>query len=215
MAIQNKEYQEVESPGDVYSTCPAGEAFPIPKKADHEAEFERVREIIEEQRRLGREIVVVMGVGFVGAVMAGVVADSVNKATGAPSKFVIGMQRPSPRSFWKIEYLNRGIAPVEAEDPDVGPLIHRCVKEKKTLIATYTYEILSLADVVVVDVQCDYQKETLGNVRQGRADIEALEDCLRIIGEKIIDRNHCSARDDPVCRISHNQEGFPASRHHG
>ena len=77
------------------------------------------------------------------------------------------MQRPSSRSFWKIPYLNRGIAPVEAEDPEVAPLIRRCVKEKKTLIATFTYDVLSLADVVVVDVQCDYHKETLGNVRTG------------------------------------------------
>ncbi len=189
--MQERESQKLETPGGIYSTCPSGEVFPIPNKEDEEAELERVRKIVEQHRRLGREIVVVMGVGFVGAVMAGVVADSVNKTTGAPSKFVIGMQRPSTRSFWKIQYLNRGIAPVEAEDPDVGPLIYRCVKEKKTLIATYTYEVLSLADVVVVDVQCDYQKETLGNVRQGRADIAALEDCLRIIGEKI----------DPGCLV--------------
>jgi hypothetical protein len=51
--------------------------------------------------------------------------------------------------------------------------------------ATYTYDVRALADVVVSDVQCDYQKETLGNVRQGRAEIAALEDCLRVIGEKI------------------------------
>ena len=183
--MQNEASQKVEHSNDLYSTCPAGEVFLIPRKADHEAEFERVRGIVEEQRRLGREIVVVMGVGFVGAVMAGVVADSVNETTGAPSKFVIGMQRASTRSFWKIQYLNRGIAPVEAEDPEVGPLIERCVKEKKTLIATYTYDVLSLADVVVVDVQCDYQKDSLGNVRQGRAEIAALEDCLRVIGENI------------------------------
>ncbi len=168
-----------------YSVCPTGEAFPLPGEDDYAKEFERLRKAVEEQRRLGREIVVVMGVGFVGAVMAGVVADSVDRATGKPSKFVIGMQRPSTRSFWKIEYLNRGIAPVEAEDPEVAPLIHRCVLDKKTLVATYTYDVLSLADVVVVDVQCDYQKETLGNVRQGRADIAALEDCLRVIGERI------------------------------
>lgn len=31
-----------------------------------------------------------MGVGFVNAVMAGVVADSVDKKTGLPNKFVIG-----------------------------------------------------------------------------------------------------------------------------
>src|SRR5690606_12983541 len=56
---------------------------------------------------------------------------------------------------------------------------------KKTMIATYTYDALSLADVVVVDVQCDYLKETLGNVRQGKADIVALEESLKVIGEKI------------------------------
>ena len=72
---------------------------------------------------MGREIVVVMGVGFVGAVMAGVVADSTREGTDEPLYFVIGMQRPSIRSYWKIPYLNRGVAPVEAEDPEVAPLI--------------------------------------------------------------------------------------------
>ncbi|MGA2027025.1 MAG: GDP-mannose dehydrogenase, partial [Syntrophobacteraceae bacterium] len=134
--MQNKTSNELEAGSDLYSTSPAGEVFPIPKQSDHQAEFARIGKIVAEHRSLGREIVVVMGVGFVGAVMAGVVADSVHKVTGAPCKFVIGMQRPSTRSFWKIQYLNRGIAPVEAEDPEVGLLIHRCVKEKKTLIAT-------------------------------------------------------------------------------
>jgi len=168
-----------------YSTCPAGEKFPLPSEGDYAAEFQKIQKLVKNQRLKGREIVVVMGVGFVGSVMAGVVADSVDPGTGNPTKFVIGMQRPSTRSFWKIHYLNRGIAPVEAEDPEVAPLIQRCVKEKETLMATYTYDVLSLADVVVVDVQCDYHKETFGNVRQGYADIAALEDSLRIISEKI------------------------------
>jgi hypothetical protein len=117
--------------------------------------------------------------------MAGIVADATDKKTKKSSKFVIGMQRPSQRSYWKIPYLNKGIAPVEAEDPEVAPLIARCVKDKKTLIATYTYDALKLADCVVVDVQCDYFKESLGNCRQGHAEIAALEDSLKIIGEKI------------------------------
>jgi nucleotide sugar dehydrogenase len=114
-----------------------------------------------------------------------VIADSVDRKTGQPGKFVIGMQRPSSRSYWKIPYLNRGVAPVEAEDPEVAPLIRRCVLEKKTLTATFTYDALKLADVVVVDVQCDYHKQTFGNVRQGHADIAALEASLKVIGEQI------------------------------
>ncbi len=189
--MHSEMFEAPEVQRGLYSTCPAGEVFPIPKQSEHEEEIARLAKILAEQRAMGRQIVVVMGVGFVGAVMAGVVADSVDKKTGRSSKFVIGMQRPSPRSFWKIQYLNRGIAPVEAEDPEVASLIRRCVLEKGTLMATYTFEVLSLADVVVVDVQCDYQKETLGNVRQGSADIAALEDCLKIIGEKI----------DPACMV--------------
>lgn len=167
------------------SIAPSGEIFSLPSQADYERENERLKKLVDEQRRLGREIVVVMGVGFVGAVMAAVVADAVDPITGNPAKYVIGMQRPSSRSYWKIPLLNRGMSPVEAEDPEVAPMIGRCVLEKQTLTASFSYDALCLADVVVVDVQCDFHKEALGDVRKGHAEIGALEDSLRIIGEHI------------------------------
>jgi UDP-N-acetyl-D-mannosaminuronate dehydrogenase len=95
------------------------------------------------------------------------------------------MQRPSTRSFWKIQLLNRGISPVKAEDPEVDPMIRRCVLDKKTLVATFTEDALKLADVVVVDVQCDYLKESLGDLKTGRADMEALEKSLYTIAQRI------------------------------
>jgi nucleotide sugar dehydrogenase len=116
--------------------------------------------------------------------MAAVVADAKDKR-GRSTKFVIGVQRPSPRSFWKIPLLNRGVSPVKAEDPEVEQLISRCVRKSKTLTATYTEEALKLADVVVVDVQCDYLKESLGDVRTGAADMEALEQSIGRIAEHI------------------------------
>jgi nucleotide sugar dehydrogenase len=143
-----------------------------------------LKKIVDKQRAQGREIVVVMGVGFVGAVMAAVVADSVDKK-GRSMKFVIGMQRPSPRSYWKIPLLNKGVSPVKAEDPEVEPMIKRCVLDKKTLIATHIYDVLKLADVVVVDVQCDYLKESLGDVRTGFTDMAALEESFGVIAERI------------------------------
>ena len=167
-----------------YSLSPDGEKFRLPGPNDYMQEFERLKEIVSQQRSLGREIVVVVGVGFVGAVMAAVVADTVD-AQGNPTKFVIGMQRPSVRSYWKIPLLNRGQPPVQAEDPEVAPMIHRCVNEKKTLIATFTYDALKLADVVVVDVQCDYLKESLGDVRDGQTDMNALEKSLETIAQHI------------------------------
>ena len=168
-----------------YSISPDGERFALPAEDDNLKEYDRLKELVEARREEGFEIVVVMGLGFVGAVMAGVVADSVDKKTGKPNKFVIGMQRPSPRSFWKIPLFNRGISPVKAEDPEVAPLIERCVTEKKTLTATFTYDALKLADVLVLDVQCDFLKEELGNLRKGFAEIGALEESFKIIGTKI------------------------------
>ena len=166
------------------SISPSGEKFPLPQSEDYKAEFEKLSKRVAEERGKNREIVVVMGIGFVGAVMAAIVADSTDKK-GQPSKFVIGMQRPSARSFWKIPMLNRGLSPVKAEDPEVDPMIARCVNDKKTLMATYTYDVLKLADVVVVDVQCDYIKESLGNVRNGQTDMAALEASIGVIAEHI------------------------------
>jgi len=168
-----------------FSVSPAGEKFKIPEKGEYADEMKRLKRLVEQARSEEKEIVVVMGVGFVGAVMAAIVADTVDKKTGKPSKFVIGCQRPSTRSYWKIPLLNRGQSPVKAEDPEVDPMIARCVNDKKTLTATYNSDCLSLADCVVVDVQCDYTKHELGNMRTGEAEMTALEATMRTIGEKI------------------------------
>ena len=167
------------------SVGPRGERFPLPGAADYARERERLERVAAEQRALGREIVVVMGVGFVGAVMAGVVADSTSRTTGQPGKYVLAMQRPSARSYWKIPYLQQGLPPVQSEDPEVEAIIRRCVLDKGTLSATFSYDALEFADVVVVDVQCDYVKDKLGDMRVGRADIAALEESFKIIADRI------------------------------
>ncbi len=167
-----------------FSVSPAGEKFEIPTKADHGGEFERIEKLASQARGEGKEIVVVVGVGFVGAVMAAIVADTADEE-GKDSKFVIGCQRPSTRSYWKIPLLNRGESPVRAEDPKVDPMIARCVLDKKTLVATYNSDCLKLADCVVVDVQCDYSKPDMGDMRTGETDMAALETTMQTIGEKI------------------------------
>ncbi|MBN3035409.1 MAG: hypothetical protein JW861_07460 [Bacteroidales bacterium] len=168
----------------IYSVNPAGEQFPLPRPEEYEAEYKRVSQLASAAREDGMEIVVVMGVGFVGAVMAAIIADTTDEK-GKSTKFVIGCQRPSTRSYWKIPMLNRGESPVKAEDPEVDQLISRTVMDRKTLIATYNSDCLKLADCVVVDVQCDYTKLDLGDMRTGEADMAALEATMKTIGEKI------------------------------
>ena len=167
-----------------FSIAPDGTKYPLPQPSDYALEFTRVEALVKAARAQNQEIVVVLGVGFVGAVMAAIVADVTDK-NGKPTKFVIGVQRPSSRSYWKIPTLNKGISPVKAEDPEVDPLIRRTVLEKKTLLATYNDEVLSLADVVVVDVQLDFLKEELGNCRSGDVEMSALEASFETIAKKI------------------------------
>jgi UDP-N-acetyl-D-glucosamine dehydrogenase len=166
------------------SISPEGVKYPLPKEEDNQVEFDRIKKLVGKAQKKQQEIVVVMGVGFVGAVMAAIVADTVD-AQGKPSKFVVGMQRPSVRSFWKIPMLNQGVSPVKAEDPEVEPMIKRCVIDKKTLVATYVYDVLQLADVVIIDVQLDYAKNELGNVRNGNVEMNALEESFEIIAKFI------------------------------
>ena len=182
--MARKGIPDVPKTGEEYSVSPAGTKFVIPHKAEYAKEFQRVEKLVVKARAESKEIVVVMGVGFVGAVMAAIVADTKGKG-GQPSKFVIGCQRPSTRSYWKIPLLNRGESPVKAEDPEVDKIITRCVLEKKTLVATYASDCLKLADCVVVDVQCDYSKNSLGNMCTGEAEMAALEATMRTIGERI------------------------------
>jgi nucleotide sugar dehydrogenase len=167
-----------------FSISPSGEKFSIPQKEDYDKEFKRVEQLTTKAKEENKEIVVVMGVGFVGAVMAAVIADSKDDK-GNYGKFVIGCQRPSFRSYWKIPLLNRGEPPVKAEDPLVNELISRSVIDNKNLIATFNNDCLKLADCVVVDIQCDFVKKDLGKMKTGETEMAALEATVRTIGQKI------------------------------
>ena len=59
-----------------YSASPEGEQFEIPRPDQYATELRRLQRRVASARKEGKEIVVVMGVGFVGAVMAAIVADT-------------------------------------------------------------------------------------------------------------------------------------------
>ena len=72
-----------------YSVSPSGEKYPIPKPEEYEKEMDYLKQRVDQAKKEGKEIVVVMGVGFVGAVMAAIVADTKDE-NGNYTKFVIG-----------------------------------------------------------------------------------------------------------------------------
>lgn len=146
------------------SVSPDGKEFLLPSKEDYENEVKKVEGLVKNAKDSGNQIVVVQGLGFVGAVMAAIVAQ-------AEKKFVIGLQRASKRSYWKIPYINQGISPIESEDPKVKEIIRNGV-EKGKLYATYVDEAISLGEIVISDIQCDIKKLRFGNSKVFKVEIE-------------------------------------------
>ncbi len=166
------------------SIAPDGKEYPLPTAEDSEKEKAILKQITEEQRKLGRKIVAVQGLGFVGCVMATVVADAVD-ANGKPIYYVHGQQRTSKRSFWKVPMINTGIPPVSSSDPEVPEIFHRCVVEKQNFRATWEPYVYELADVVVVDIQLDATKPAFGEAEKGYCDLTAFREGIRTLGQHI------------------------------
>ncbi|MCB5224678.1 MAG: nucleotide sugar dehydrogenase [Candidatus Syntrophosphaera sp.] len=166
------------------SQAPDGKKYNIPTEEQNALEREELIKITNEQRALGRKIVAVQGLGFVGCVMAAVVADAENEK-GEPIYFVHGHQRPSKRSYWKVPVINTGVPPVASSDPEVPEIFHRTVVEKKNFRATSEDFIYSLVDLVVVDIQLDATKPSFGEAEKGYCDLLAFREGIRMLGQHI------------------------------
>lgn len=166
------------------SLSPSGKEYPLPTEAESSKELEELKRITDEQRKLGRKIVAVQGMGFVGCVMAAVVADAADDE-GNPLYFVHGQQRASLRSFWKVPVINQGIPPVNSSDAEVPIIFHRTVVERKTLRATWLNYAYEVADIAVVDIQLDATKPAFGDASQGYCDLSAFRDGMKNLGKHI------------------------------
>lgn len=92
----------------------------------------------------GKKIVVV-GMGYVGIPVAALLAD-------VPGFNVVGVQRRSKRSGWKIDALNAGKSPIEGDEPGLSDLIAKVVKQGSFRV-TEDVEVYREADVILIDVQ--------------------------------------------------------------
>jgi UDP-N-acetyl-D-glucosamine dehydrogenase len=105
----------------------------------------------------GKKVVVVQGLGFVGSVMGLVVANALTEEYA-----VIGIDLPTPASYWKIRSINEGVFPVIASDPKIE-IYYNNALHKKNYYATYDSYAYSKADVIVVDINLDVKKLSAAN----------------------------------------------------
>lgn len=89
---------------------------------------------------------VVVGMGYVGTPAAALFADEEGME-------VVGLQRRSQRSGWKIDALNGGQSIFPPTEPGIAELLSRVVLEKRTFRVTEDLECMRDADCVLFDVQ--------------------------------------------------------------
>ena len=129
-----------------------GQEYEIPAVLDDQAGIDA---FVAEHP--GKKVVVVQGLGFVGSVMGLVVANALTEEYA-----VIGIDLPTPASYWKIRSINEGVFPVIASDPKID-IYYQNARKKNNYYATYDSYAYGKADVVVVDINLDVQKRSAPN----------------------------------------------------
>lgn len=102
--------------------------------------------------------VVVVGMGYVGVPLAVLLAE-------VPGFSVVGLQRRSERSGWKINCLNMGDSPFAGREPGIDDQISLALKNGFRV--TDDPEILDHADIIIITVQTpvdDSRKPRLDNI---------------------------------------------------
>ncbi|MGA2768369.1 MAG: nucleotide sugar dehydrogenase [Candidatus Bathyarchaeia archaeon] len=99
--------------------------------------------------------IVVIGMGYVGIPVATLFAD-------VEGFSVMGVQRRSKRSGWKIDWLNEGKNPIGGDEPGLSELIARVVK-KGTFKVVENVSTCEDADAVLIDVQTPVDEKKVPN----------------------------------------------------
>ncbi|MFA7058100.1 MAG: nucleotide sugar dehydrogenase [Candidatus Cloacimonadales bacterium] len=128
------------------------------------------------------QTVVIQGLGFVGLAMATVVANAVNKA-GKPLYNVIGIDLPMNQA--RIDQINLGELPFRNEDDTFPIQLKRAVLEYKNLITSTDENWYKKADIVVVDIQLDIKKKTLGNAKDCCLEKDGFIKAIHTLGKHI------------------------------
>jgi UDP-N-acetyl-D-glucosamine dehydrogenase len=137
----------------------------------------------------GKPVVVVQGLGFVGAVMSIVCANALTKEYA-----VIGVDLLSPETYWRIRSLNEGIFPLVADDPLIDEFYRKAINQGNFL-ATYDPAAYEYANVVIVDVNLDVQKVTgdRGELHDFTVDLTGFKSAIQTIA------SHC--REDVLILV--------------
>ena len=149
-------------------------SYKIPESLDDSAVLDNFL-----RHNAGKKIIVVQGLGFVGAVMSLVCANSVSEDYA-----VIGVDLANQDTYWKIKSINEGVFPLIADDPKIGEFFDNA-KAKGNFLATFDPMAYQVADVVIVDINLDVQKQSdpKGELKNFDVNLDGFKAAIKSIGE--------------------------------
>ena len=151
-----------------------GKKYKLPQNDTDQTSINRFLKINNNKK-----IIAVQGLGFVGAVMSVVCANS-NKNEYA----VIGVDLGNKNNYWKIASINEGNFPIKSSDPKVEEYFKNSVN-KGNFLATHDPIAYSYADTIIIDINLDVNKETdkKGNLHSFDVDLTPFKNAVRSIGK--------------------------------
>ena len=152
----------------------SGKSYTIPSSLD---DSEEIKKFISNHT--DKQVVVVQGLGFVGAVMSLVCANGLTEDYA-----VIGIDLPTENTFWKIKSINEGLFPLIAEDPKIEDFYEKS-RQNKNFFATYDPLAYSYADVIIVDINLDVDKksENTGKLVGFDVNLSSFKSAIKSIGQ--------------------------------
>lgn len=148
------------------------ELYNIPKDLD---DSEAITKFLS--KNYSKKVVVVQGLGFVGAVMSLVCANAVTEDYA-----VIGVDLPSENAFWKIKSIKDGKFPIIADDPKISKFFNNS-KLQDNFLATFDPFAYRFADVIIVDINLDVHKSSdeYGSLENFDVDLTAFKLAIKSI----------------------------------
>ncbi len=154
------------------------EPYPIPTDLDDSVNIKNF-----VSRHSEKKIIVVQGLGFVGAVMSLVCANALTEEYG-----VIVVDLSNESTYWKIRSINDGVFPFIADDPKIKEFFDNAMA-KENFLATYDPLAYQYADVIIVDINLDIQKESdmNGGLKEFNVDLNGFKAAIQTIGRNCRD----------------------------
>ena len=125
-----------------------GKKYLIPKEGDKE----NIDNFLSNHK--GKKVIVVQGLGFVGAVMTLICSNALTEEYA-----VIGVDLANSNNYWKIASINEGVFPIVASDPKIEEFYEK-TQSKGNLLATFDSYAYAVADVIIVDINLDVLKNS-------------------------------------------------------